>query len=208
MVTAGIPNPSTSYTLFDRLRQDATRREAMGQFVEKYTLFIVSRIRRTAAQLQDHDVSNLTQDICLKVWTGVIEQRFALERQNFRNWFATVIKREVLQFLRKRNAKSYGKGDDGLSGVEANEVSFETETLRELERYELHRALEQVRQAVREIEWLAFQLSVFGEPGAGGLLTKLSAAEIGSYLGITAERVHAYKFKVLKRLRELLVDTF
>lgn len=207
-MTTGILNPSTSYTLFDRLRQDATRREAMGQFVEKYTLFIVSRIRRTAPQLQDHDVSNLTQDICLKVWTGVIEQRFAIEQQNFRNWFATVIKHEVLQFLRKRNAKSYGKGDDGLSRVEANEASFETETLRELERYELHRALEQVRQAVREIEWLAFQLSVFGEPGADGLLRKLSAAEIGSCLGITAERVHAYKFKVLKRLRELLVDTF
>ena len=202
----GFTNPTTSYSLLNRLRGETTRREAMREFVEKYTLFVVSRIRRSASNLQDHDVADLAQCIFASVWSGLIDQKFLEERRNFRNWFAVVIKREVLQFLRKRNAKHRGKGDLGLSDFAVEDQSLDDDTLHELERYELQRALSQVSEEVREIEWQAFQLSVYGEINTDGLHSKLSAAEVGSRLGIKAERVHAFKFKVLQRLRMLLAD--
>jgi len=206
MTLPGTPNPSTSYTLFDRLRHEATRRDAMGQFVERYTLFIISRIRRTAPQFQQDDIADLAQNIYSKVWDGLIERNFSLEKRNFRKWFAVVIKNEVLQHLRQRKAKHIGKGDDGLSSVAIQDESFDTHTIRELELYELQRAQTQVSQEVREIVWQAFHLSVYGGTDADGQHQKLSATVIGSRLNISADRVHAYKFKVLQRLRELMAD--
>jgi hypothetical protein len=70
MAPPGSPNPTTSYSLFERLRSDETRREAMAHFVERYTLFIISRIRRTAPLLQQEDISDIAQNIFSKVWDG------------------------------------------------------------------------------------------------------------------------------------------
>lgn len=203
----GFANPTTSYSLLNRLRDDTTRREAMREFVEKYTQFIVSRIRRSSPNLQDHDIADVAQSIFTNVWLGLIDQKFSMERKNFRNWFAVVIKREVLQSLRKLNAKHRGKGDAGLSEIAVQAPSFDDDTMRELENYELQHALSQVAKEVREIEWQAFQLSVYGEGNAENGQKKLSATEVGIRLGIKPERVHAYKFKVLQRLRTSLVDT-
>jgi len=135
------------------------------------------------------------------------EQRFTIERPNFRNWFATVIKHDVLQFLRNQIAKSHGKGGDGLNRIKAREAPFDAETLRELKLFEPHRAPALVQHKVREIEWQAFQLSVYGESDNDGRQHKLSATDAGNRLGLTAERVHAYKFRVLRQLRELMTAT-
>lgn len=204
---SGIPNPTTSYSLFDRLRKDAYRNDAMRQFVERYTLFIISRIRRTASQLQQDDIADIAQNIFSKVWEGLVEKGFSEDRSNFRKWFAVVIKNEVLQHLRRRKAKHIGKGDAGLSGVTIKDETIELQTIRELELYELRNAQTVVSQEVRDIVWQAFYLSVYGETDSEGKQRKLSATEIGTRLQISPERVHAYKFKVLQRLRELLAES-
>lgn len=205
----GVPNPSTSYSLFDRLRQDASRNEAMRQFVERYTFFIINRIRKTVNPIQQDDIANIAQDIFLKVLQGLIQKSFSKDRSNFRKWFAVVIKNEVLLHLRRRKAKHIGKGDAGLIDVamsdEANAI--ESQTMLELELYELENAQTVVSQEVRPVVWDAFYLSAYGEKDSEGLHRKLSAAEIGLRLQITPERVHAYKFKVLQRLREILSDS-
>lgn len=206
MATPGSPNPTTSYTLFDRLRQDGNRRQAMEQFVQIYTPFIISRIRRTASQLQNADIQEVSQNIHIKVWTGLIDRSFSLERRSFRKWFAVVIRNEVLLYLRPGRGKHQPKGDDGLSHFAAADRS-EEEAVKDLELFELRRALEKARQKVREIEWQAFQLSVFGESNASNPSRKLSAAEVGERLKIGADRVHAFKFTVMQRLRELMSET-
>lgn len=200
------PNPTTSYTLFDRLSRDATRREAMGQFVERYTLFIISRIRRTAPQFQHDDISDIAQNIFSKVWDGLIGRNFLSERKNFRKWFAVVIKNEVLQHLRQRNAKIAGSGDAGLSHVACYDESYDSQTMHELELFELQRVQTIVVNEVPVAVWQAFHLSVYGEVDAEGNHRKLSAVEIGNKLRISPERVYSYKFKVLQRLRELMAD--
>jgi len=207
MVKLVNPNPTTSYTLFDRLCIDGTRRDAMQQFVERYTLFIISRIRRTAPLFQQDEISDIAQNIYSKIWTGLIERKFSLEKKNFRKWFAVVIRNEVLQQLRQQNAKHRGTGDAGLSGAAIQDEPFDCQTVRELELYELQRAQTIVSQEVREVVWQAFHLSVYGETSADGQQRKLSAADIGTRLQISPERVHSYKFKVLQRLRELMADT-
>jgi RNA polymerase sigma factor (sigma-70 family) len=207
MVQAGSANPTTSYSLFERLRSDETRREAMAHFVERYTLFIISRIRRTAPLLQQEDVSDIAQNVFSKVWDGLLERGFSSERKNFRKWFAVVIRNEVLQCLRQQQAKHHGKGDAGLSSVSIHDEAFDSQTIRELEVYELQRAQTIVSQEVPNRVWQAFYLSVYGEKNPDGQPQKLSAADIGGRLQISPERVHSYKFKVLQRLRELMADS-
>jgi RNA polymerase sigma factor (sigma-70 family) len=206
MVQPGSPNPTTSYSLFERLRSDATRREAMGQFVERYTKFIISRIRRTAPLLQQEDVSDIAQNVFSKVWDGLLERGFSSEKKNFRKWFAVVIRNEVLQCLRQQQAKHHGKGDLGLSSVAIHDEAFDSQTIRELEVYELQRAQTIVSQEVPNNVWQAFYLSVYGEADTSGQHQKLSAAEIGSRLHVSPERVHSWKFRVLQRLRELMAE--
>ncbi len=200
-------NPTTSYTLLDRLGHDATQRNAMGQFVSRYTLFIVRLIKRTAPNLQDCDISDIAQSIYVEIFDGLIQRRFSSERKNFRKWFAVVIKNKVFQHLRQRNAKYLGTGDDGLSDIASPDNSYESQTLRELELYELQRVQKLVSSEVSEIVWQAFQLSVYGETDSHGQRKKLAANEIGQRLKLAPERVYAYKFKVLQRMRELMVDT-
>jgi RNA polymerase sigma factor (sigma-70 family) len=189
------------------MRQAATRRDGMNQFVEMYTPFIISRIRRTAPLFQQDDISDIAQNIHTKVWDGLIDRKFSLERRNFRKWFAVVIRNEVLQHLRQRHAKHVGKGDAGLSSAAIQDESFDAHTIRELELYELQRAQSIVSQEVPGNVWRAFYLSVYGEADPDGKHQKLSAADIGGRLHISPERVHSYKFKVLQRLRELMADS-
>ncbi len=118
-----------------------------------------------------------------------------------------MIRNEVLQSLRQQNAKHLDKGDTGLSGVVIQEESFDSQTIRELELNELQRAQTIVSEEFPDNVWQTFHLSVYGETDADRQQQKLSATEIGSRLGISAERVHSYKFKVLQRLRELMAHS-
>jgi hypothetical protein len=72
-----------------------------------------------------------------------------------------VIRNEVLQSVRQRNAKHHGKGNAGLSGVVIQDEAFDSQTIRELEVYELQRAQTIVSQEVPNNVWQAFYLSRF-----------------------------------------------
>lgn len=190
------PNPTTSLTLLQRLRDgDAvTRREAQGEFAARYALFIVSQVRRVAPTLQESDLHDVSQEILLTVCGGVIGDKYDAERAGFRRWFATVIRNRVRKLLERRGRQNGGA--DGLSQIAAIDDS-EEELERELERYIVQQALTTIEPEFEESTWRAFVATA---------VDNRSASEVASELGLSTNAVYVAKSRVLTRLKEFAAD--
>jgi RNA polymerase sigma-70 factor (ECF subfamily) len=195
-VTSIKPNPTTSLTLLQRLREgDAlTRREAQGEFAARYARFIVSQVRRVAPTLQESDLHDVSQEILLTVCGGVVGEKYDAERAGFRRWFATVIRNRVRKLLERRGRQNGGA--DGLSQIAAVDDS-EEELERELERYIVQQALADIRMEFEESTWRAFVATA---------IENRPAAQVADELKLSTNAVYVAKSRVLNRLRERADD--
>ncbi len=190
----GDPNPTTSYSLLERLR-NVEDRAARLQVIEIYTPFLFQQIQRKIG-LQDSDAEDAVQEVLIKICTGIVERQYDPERRGFRRWMATVARNEALALLRKRGVVGRSVGDAGLSGVV--EIDNMDEVFeREHQQYLLQTGLKQIRPEFKEQTWQAFyHVAIEGRP----------AAEVAAELGTTANAIYIARCKVLRRLKEHLAD--
>jgi RNA polymerase sigma-70 factor, ECF subfamily len=182
----------TSLTLLGQaVAQDPT---AWQRLVRLYSPAVFRWAKRTG--LQDDDAADVVQD----VWAGVSQAlaRFRHDPQTgtFRGWLWTITRNKTGDVFRRRQESAVAAG-----GSDAHQ---QLQNLPEVEPPDesaansagiLQQALELIRPDFEERTWRAFwQLGVERRP----------AREVAEALGMAANAVHQAKFRILKRLREVL----
>lgn len=189
----------TSPTLLQQI--EAKDPDAWGVFVRLYSPLVYSWCRR--AGLQASDVADVQQEVF-----NVVSQKIATYESGrkssggFRSWLWGITRLEILNYLRSLNCQPVGEGGD-----DADRMAWLVETESEPDcdgEPTSQELLMQSAVAILEPEfdariWQAFwDLTVKGRP------TKEIAAE----LDMKANAVRQAKFRVARKLRQLLDDDF
>ncbi len=187
------PEPTTSSTLLEALRNTAVDSEAWTVFVKRYEPLIHDWCRRW--ELQDADVQDVTQDVLLRL----VEQMRTFNYKaslSFRGWLRTLTLHAWSDFLAKRSRLGRGSGHDQVFAT-LNNVAARDDLVARLERqYDLEllqRAEERVQPRVQPNTWEAYRLA--GKEG-------LSGQEAAQKIGISVATVYVCKNRVQQMIRE------
>lgn len=185
---------STSTSLMRRVRDhDET---AWRQLVELYLPLIFHWCR--SANLQDHDASDISQDVLKAVAKHIGTFERDNPDQSFRAWLATITKHRIVDHLR-----SVAKRAEAAGGTDAHQLMQQAEdpasevltssSMFQLGDERLLKALEEVRGRCKEETWQAFwRTTVLGE----------APYTVAEELGIPLNSVHQASSRLLKRIRK------
>jgi RNA polymerase sigma-70 factor (ECF subfamily) len=182
---------TTSPTLLARVR-NTTDQAAWERFVQLYTPLLVQWSRK--AGLNDADAADLVQEVLALLLRKLPEFKYDGQGK-FRAWLRTVTLNKWRELQRKRRAKPLGSDDDLLAELpQESSVAFWEKDYRQIL---IARALEVMRANFEDKTWRACMMTV-----SGGL----SAGEAAKELGISEASVYQARSRVLRRLREELVE--
>ncbi len=185
----------TSASLLKKLRDPALSgpQDAWRRFVELYTPLLFLWARRVGAGEQE--APDLVQEVFL-----VLAREMPYFRhdpaQRFRGWLWSVLRNKWSDRVRQRQAAPTIAGGNAL-GPLAGPDNVEEFVEEEYRAYLLARAIELMRSELPADDWHACQeYLVKGRP----------AAEVAGELGLTVNQVYLAKSRILRRVREELVD--
>lgn len=186
---------STSLSLLVRLRQrDASdASDAWTRFAQLYTPLLFYWAKRLGFSSSAAD--DLVQELLIHLWSKLsqFEHRGV---GSFRNWLRTVATNKAREHLRKKTLAA-GDGETGkftqLADDGADDPFWETEYRQHL----VSRALELMQSEFAPATWQACWQRVVEDR---------AAAEVAKSLGISEAAVYVYTGRVLRRLREVLID--
>ena len=152
---------------------------------------------KSIAHPSDEDI---LQECFISIAKGIADFERGSNGGTFRGWLKTIVNRRVADHYRKIAQEKYIDPpvlDLNISGPEWLDMDEERETndLVELEA----RALVLLQNSVSEKTWQIFRMSV---------VEKIPTSEIAESVGITQAGVRVAKGRVLKRLREMMLDRF
>lgn len=187
------PEPSTSSTLLEALRNTAVDPEAWKVFVKRYEPLIYDWCRGWG--LQDADAQDVTQDVLLRLVERM--RQFTYDPSlSFRGWLRTLVRHAWSDFLKNRSRPGRGSGDDQVFDT-LNHVAARDDLVTRLERqYDLEllqRAEDRVQPRVQPNTWEAYRLA--GKDG-------LSGPEAAQKIGIAVAKVYVYRKRVQQMIRE------
>jgi RNA polymerase sigma factor (sigma-70 family) len=183
----------TRPSLLLRLR-DARDAEAWETFVDTYGPLVYGYCRRKA--LQEADAADVTQEVLGEVARAMPAFRYDPGRGRFRGWLGTLTRRRLSRFLDARQRLAAGSaGDAGLAEVAGSEDDPEWTTA--FHQAVLQAALQRVRPHFEPATWTAFERT---------WLEDRPPAEVAAELGMLLETVYVAKSRVLKALREKIVE--
>jgi RNA polymerase sigma-70 factor (ECF subfamily) len=147
---------------------------------------------------QDADAADLTQDVIRKVARTIQSFEYQPERGRFRDWLLKITRNGIAEFYKSR-ARSPEQpfrigeleqlgGDDDRPDADWNEA-FNARVLRF--------ALDRIQPQYEAVTWCAFERV---------WLLGRSAAETADDLSLPIEKVYYAKSRILKRLREEVVE--
>jgi RNA polymerase sigma-70 factor (ECF subfamily) len=179
----------TRASLLLRLR-DCADAAAWRTFVEVYTPVIYGYCRRKG--LQEADAADVTQDVLAEVARGMPAFRYQPERGRFRHWLLTVVSRSLGRFWARRGRQLPAGGelsDEDLAADGVWDEEFHTRLLRA--------GLSRIQPRFEPNTWAAFDLS---------WLQSQPAADVAVRLNIPVETVYVSRSRVLKALREAILE--
>lgn len=190
----------TSLSLLHRV--EANDGEAWELFVRLYGPLVYSWCRN--AGLQANDVEDVGQDVFRVISKKLGE--FEPGRKSsgaFRSWLWGITRLQLLDHLRAicRQPAGVGGTDHDRSLQRLEQESHQPDSIVGVtsQQLVLNRAIEVVKEAVDQRTWQAF----WGMAVKGQL-----AKDLGEELGMTSKAVRQAKFRVTKKLRDLLADDF
>ena len=190
------PTHSTTTSLIADLQALSPQR--WDSFVRVYSPLLVFWIRAEKLPTLAHD--EVLQESLRTMYSGIGNFKRTDTNGSFRGWLRTIVRRRVSDYHRQ-NAKSLPVQDFVLNEISAPCESQESQELDHSEsqvvRDVLARACEVVRQSVQPQTWRMFELTV---------LESRPAHEVAQFLNVSAPNVRMAKARVMKQLRELLVD--
>lgn len=161
---------------------------AWDRFVSLYTPFLLACSRR--AGLNEHDASELVQDVFLHLLDQLPKFEYDEGRRNFRGWLKTVTVNKCRERWRKKSPDSLADRAAELVAVE-DEVFWEQEYRDQL----MQQALEIMQSEFETKTWRAcWEFTVSGR----------KASEVAAELGMTEAAVFMAKSRVLSKLRQEL----
>ena len=188
---------TTPSSIFRQIRDHDP--DGWRRFEKLFAPLISSWVRR--ADLQDHDVKDLTQRVLEVVCRKIDEYRRTGKEASFRRWLRGITRVELSEYWRQKAREAQAIGgtearnwlemlsDHQWSDGEEN-GDFEKETAAIV-----RRACELVRSEFREDDWQAFLRTA---------IDKQPAKSVAEELGKSVASVYLAKSRILKRLREEL----
>jgi RNA polymerase sigma-70 factor (ECF subfamily) len=173
-----------------RNAQDA---EAWQLFIEVYGPLIYRYCK--SRDLQDADAADVAQEVLAQVAHSMRTFTYQPERGRFRDWLGTVTRRKIGRFLR-------GRSQDPGQPVAADLDNFPTaeadaEWTDAFNAHLLGIGLQRVRACLEPGTWKAFERV---------WLDDRPAPEVSAELKIPIASVYLAKSRVLKRLRQVILD--
>jgi len=183
---------SISSTLLERMR--AMRPEAWGRFVEVYTPVVYGWCRGSG--LNEHDASDVVQEVFTSVARGVSSFRHRKPADSFRAWLATITRNRIRDFFRRQHRLPAAVGGTDAQQHLANlPEPSEAGSSQQLDAAISRRILELVRAEFEERTWDAFWRTV---------VEGQSPNDVAADLSVSVFVVYQAKSRVLRRLRERL----
>ncbi|MCA9164702.1 MAG: sigma-70 family RNA polymerase sigma factor [Planctomycetales bacterium] len=189
---------STSLSLIQRAKNHDA--EAWSRLVSVYGPLIYGWCRR--ADLQAHDAADVTQEVFRSL--HVVLNRYSSELGRFRHWLRGIVRNHLREHFRRRLRYLPIISDDAIATDElgiwglAEPTTEEPNSDDELARI-VRSTLESVRENYAGRTWQAFWRTVIeGE----------SVHEVAECLGISRDAVRQARCRILRRLRQELVDEF
>ena len=174
----------------------------MTKTLGRHSFSFTRRLSTDGAGLQPADVVDVAQDVMQAVATDI--QSFRPGRKPsgaFRSWLWGVTRFRLLNHFRKRDKEFNAIGGDDAQQLLANleQQTDEPESVDGVSSEQIleHSALGLLQSEFDPRTWKAFwRMAVDGVP----------AKDVGEELGMNAKAVRQAKFRVTKKLRELLPD--
>jgi RNA polymerase sigma-70 factor (ECF subfamily) len=183
----------TRPSLLLRLR-DARDAAAWETFVDTYGPLVYGYCRGKG--LQEADAADVTQDVLGEVARSMPAFRYDPGRGRFRGWLGTLTRRRLARFLDGRQRRvPTSAGDEGLADVAGPEEDPEWTTA--FHQAVLQAALQRVRLHFESPTWAAFERT---------WIEDRPPAAVAAELGIPLETVYVAKSRVLKALREKILE--
>ncbi len=187
--------PDTRPSLLVRIR-DARDGQAWSEFVDLYAPLVYGFARKRG--LQDADAADLTQEVLRAVAGAARQLQYDPQRGPFRNWFFTVVRNKLRNFLAGR--KTHGQAPGGTDAqvrlqeqADENRDNPQAQWDQEYEQRLFAWAAQQVQASFQPATWQAFwQTAVEGR----------KPQEVAQQLGISVGAVYIARSRVLARLRE------
>lgn len=176
--------PETRASLLLRIR-DPKDGDSWTQFGEVYAPVIFRFLTRRG--LQEADAGDVTQNVLLEVAKGIQKFEYKPEQGKFRNWLATISRRQLNRFWNKKSVPTIEPEEMGINQQsDAQWIdAWQSELLRS--------ALQRVQKSVNETTWRAFEMTwIQNEP----------AAQASQSLEMPIDLVYSAKARVLKRVEE------
>lgn len=190
----------TSLTLLRRVEEDDP--ESWSRFTRLYGPIVYSWCRNMGLQPDD------AEDVGQEVFRVVLSKLCTFEPGKkpsgaFRSWLWGITRLETLRHLRSVKRQPGGRGgtDHNMSLQRLEQESQEPESIagQTPQQVLLHSAIAILKLEFDPRTWQAFwDMAAKGRP----------AKDIGAELDMTAKAVRQAKFRVTKKLRELLEDDF
>jgi len=186
---------TTKASLLLRVR-DHRDRSAWSEFVSLYAPLIYAYGRKQG--LQDADAADLAQDVLTSVAKLMPEWSYDSSKGSFRGWLFTIARNRLRNWATSRARDFDGSGDSGVQRAlldVASDHDAEAEWDAEYARQVFHWAAQQVKAAVSETTWLAFErTAVAGQSGT----------DVARELGMSVAAVYLARGRVMARLKELV----
>jgi RNA polymerase sigma-70 factor (ECF subfamily) len=194
-MTESFTYSQTRPSLLLRIRdpQDA---KAWETFTTTYAPLVVGFCRRRG--LQGADADDVTQEVFTRLSRTIRGFEYEPARGRFRDWLGTMVHNEICRFV-NRHQRHMGAGADvptvELEQPAASAIGPEWE-----EHFHTHIlacALDEIRSQFEPQTWLAFELV---------WLRDQPSAKVAADLNMDVAAVYVAKSRVLRRLREKLLE--
>ena len=173
-------------------------KERWDNFVLVYTPLLKFWIRKKNVPSSAED--DVLQEALYKIHKSIGNFERDAAKGKFRGWLRTIVERQSADYFRSL-PQDQGAPQEVLDALvnreqkDADEIEGEQQALEEVKA----RALELVRESTAEKTWQMFWMCAVEE---------IPTSEIAKQFDVTTAAVRVAKQRVLKRLRDLMVDEF
>jgi RNA polymerase sigma factor (sigma-70 family) len=184
--------PNTRPSLLVRIR-DGRDAEAWRVFVDVYTPVVYHFCRRSG--LQDADAADVTQNVLSEVSRSIPSFQYQPEKGRFRDWLHALARRCLGRYWQRRAGRE--PGGEVLANPDPAAPEDAADWNAQIQSRLLKVALERIRPNFEPLTWQAFELS---------WLSNVGAAEVSARLEVSVEMVYVARSRVLKALRETILE--
>ena len=178
--------PSTHKSLLERVQNG--EEIAWAEFYARYAPVI--RFVGSLYHFNDFECEDLVQNVMLKFFDAQKKFVYRENQTRFRTWFATVIRSQAVEYIRKTARGGKNPLPDDLTGD-----PFAEEFLQEWRKIVMEEAMDELRLRVDPVTFQAFELYGVQDRPAG---------EVSTLLKLSREQLYVAKSRCLKMLREII----